>query len=71
MADHLGRGDAAHPAGNFKRGTRRKAVDEARGELVASGTPETIAAEPRSYTGQFLKELLERRPGGRKREAAE
>jgi excinuclease ABC subunit A len=41
------------------------------GELVASGTPEDIVAEPRSYTGQFLKELLERRPGGRKREAAE
>jgi excinuclease ABC subunit A len=40
------------------------------GELVASGTPEAIVAEPRSYTGQFLKELLERRPGG-KREAAE
>ena len=41
------------------------------GELVASGTPEDIVAEPRSYTGQFLKELLERRPGARKREAAE
>jgi len=40
------------------------------GELVAAGTPEDIVAEPRSYTGQFLKELLERRPGG-KREAAE
>ncbi len=40
------------------------------GELVASGTPEQIVAEPRSYTGHFLKELLERRPGG-KREAAE
>lgn len=40
------------------------------GELVASGTPETIVREKRSYTGQFLKELLERRPGG-KREAAE
>ena len=24
------------------------------GELVASGTPEDVAAEPRSYTGQFL-----------------
>jgi excinuclease ABC subunit A len=35
------------------------------GELVASGTPEDIVAEPRSYTGQFLKELLERRPGGK------
>src|SRR5690606_19136356 len=40
------------------------------GELVASGTPEHIVAEPRSYTGQFLKELLERRPGTR-RQAAE
>ncbi|PSJ59873.1 excinuclease ABC subunit UvrA [Pseudaminobacter soli (ex Li et al. 2025)] len=40
------------------------------GELVAVGTPEDIIAEPRSYTGQFLKELLERRPKG-KREAAE
>ncbi|WP_127523606.1 excinuclease ABC subunit UvrA [Mesorhizobium sp. Z1-4] len=40
------------------------------GELVASGTPEDIVAEKRSYTGRFLKELLERRPG-RKREAAE
>jgi excinuclease ABC subunit A len=34
------------------------------GELVAAGTPEEIAAEPRSHTGKFLKELLERRPGG-------
>ncbi|MDP3898891.1 MAG: excinuclease ABC subunit UvrA, partial [Mesorhizobium sp.] len=40
------------------------------GELVAQGRPEDIAAEKRSYTGQFLKELLARRPGG-KREAAE
>ncbi|MBZ9858764.1 excinuclease ABC subunit UvrA [Mesorhizobium sp. CA12] len=40
------------------------------GELVASGMPEAIVREKRSYTGQFLKELLERRPGG-KREAAE
>ena len=40
------------------------------GELVAAGRPEDIVKEARSYTGQFLKELLERRPGGRK-EAAE
>jgi len=32
------------------------------GEIVAIGTPETIVKEKRSYTGQFLKELLERRP---------
>ena len=31
------------------------------GEIVAVGTPEDIAAEPRSYTGQFLKPLLKRR----------
>ncbi len=40
------------------------------GELVASGTPEDVAANDRSYTGAFLKELLARRPGG-KVEAAE
>ena len=36
------------------------------GELVAAGTPETIAAEPRSHTGKFLKDLLEKRPGQRR-----
>jgi excinuclease ABC subunit A len=41
------------------------------GELVAQGTPEEVVEEPRSYTGQFLKELLERRPKTGKREAAE
>ena len=40
------------------------------GEVVASGRPEDIIDEPRSYTGHFLKELLDRRPKG-KREAAE
>ncbi|MDQ0558245.1 excinuclease ABC subunit A [Rhizobium mesoamericanum] len=32
------------------------------GEIVAVGTPEAIVKEKRSYTGQFLQELLERRP---------
>jgi len=43
------------------------------GELVASGTPEEIVKVERSYTGQFLKELLQRRPqgGGSKKQAAE
>ncbi len=41
------------------------------GELVASGTPEDIVTEPRSYTGHFLRGLLERRPKTRKAEAAE
>jgi excinuclease ABC subunit A len=39
------------------------------GEVVAQGTPEHIAKVPRSYTGRFLKEVLERRP--LKRPAAE
>jgi excinuclease ABC subunit A len=29
------------------------------GEIVATGTPEQVAANPRSYTGQFLKPILE------------
>ena len=33
------------------------------GVIVAAGTPEDVAAEPRSYTGQYLKELFKRRPG--------
>jgi excinuclease ABC subunit A len=44
------------------------------GRIVAVGTPETIAKEKDSYTGQFLKALFERRPasgGGEKVEAAE
>jgi len=28
------------------------------GQLVATGTPEEIMNEERSYTGQFLKEVL-------------
>ncbi|WP_105373853.1 excinuclease ABC subunit UvrA [Neorhizobium huautlense] len=40
------------------------------GEVVASGTPEQIVKEKRSYTGHFLKELLDRRPA-KKVEAAE
>lgn len=37
------------------------------GEIVVAGTPEDVAREKRSYTGQYLKEALKR---GRK-EAAE
>jgi len=40
------------------------------GEIVATGTPEQIVEVERSYTGRFLGELLERRPG-QKAEAAE
>jgi excinuclease ABC subunit A len=40
------------------------------GEIVATGTPEQVIDEPRSYTGHFLRELLERRPQKRV-EAAE
>jgi len=30
------------------------------GEIVAEGTPEAVAANPRSFTGQYLKPMLER-----------
>jgi excinuclease ABC subunit A len=40
---------------------------DAGGEVVAAGTPEDVAREKRSYTGQYLREVLKR---GRK-EAAE
>jgi excinuclease ABC subunit A len=32
------------------------------GEIVAIGTPEDVAANPRSHTGHFLKEVMNRRP---------
>jgi excinuclease ABC subunit A len=32
------------------------------GEIIATGTPEQIAANERSYTGQFLKQVLHREP---------
>ncbi len=32
------------------------------GEIVAMGTPEDVAANARSHTGQFLKEIMARRP---------
>jgi excinuclease ABC subunit A len=35
---------------------------EAGGELVASGTPEDVAAVEQSYTGQFLREILPAKP---------
>jgi excinuclease ABC subunit A len=37
---------------------------------VAAGRPEDIVKVPESYTGRYLKDLLERRPQGRA-EAAE
>ena len=44
------------------------------GRIVAQGTPEDVARVKESYTGQYLRELLGRRPAGRgkrEREAAE
>jgi excinuclease ABC subunit A len=44
------------------------------GRVVAAGTPEDVARVKESYTGQYLRELLGRRPvgrGKREREAAE
>jgi excinuclease UvrABC ATPase subunit len=33
------------------------------GEIVAEGTPEAVAANPRSFTGEYLKPMLERSVG--------
>ncbi len=41
------------------------------GEVVALGPPEVIAANDRSHTGRFLKEVLERRPDPRSQKVAE
>jgi len=32
------------------------------GEIVAEGTPEQVANEPRSFTGQYLKPTLAKSP---------
>ncbi|WP_172122971.1 excinuclease ABC subunit UvrA [Devosia sp. 919] len=39
------------------------------GEIVAQGTPEEVAASPRSHTGTFLKQVMERRPATARRAA--
>ena len=45
---------------------------DAGGEVVAVGTPEEIAANPASYTGHYLKQVLTPRGGSKsKRVAAE
>ncbi len=38
---------------------------DAGGEVVAIGTPEEIAANAASYTGQYLKQVLKRRPSSK------
>ena len=44
---------------------------DAGGEVVATGTPEQIARNPRSHTGAYLREALARRPAKRGKAAAE
>ena len=39
------------------------------GEVVAEGTPEQIARNPKSYTGQYLKPVLARQAKGGRRAA--
>jgi excinuclease ABC subunit A len=41
------------------------------GEVVGVGTPEDLIGNKRSHTGRFLKEVMERRPQGRRVQAAE
>ena len=40
------------------------------GEIVAVGTPEQVAANPRSWTGKYLKEILDRQETRRKARVA-
>ncbi len=44
---------------------------DAGGEIVAAGTPEQIAAEKRSYTGQFLKPVLARAAASKRKKRVE
>ena len=44
---------------------------DAGGNVVAIGTPEEIAANAASYTGQYLKQVMDRRRGGKTRRAAQ
>jgi excinuclease ABC subunit A len=44
---------------------------DAGGHVVAVGTPEDIAATPQSYTGQYLRQVLKRRPSSKAKRAAE
>ncbi len=44
---------------------------DAGGEIVAAGTPETIAAEKRSYTGAFLKPVLARAAAAKRKKRVE
>jgi excinuclease ABC subunit A len=32
------------------------------GEVIVVGTPEDVAQNPRSYTGQYLKQVLQQHP---------
>jgi excinuclease ABC subunit A len=41
------------------------------GEVVATGTPEQIVRNPKSHTGQYLRDALARRPAKKTRAAAE
>ena len=42
---------------------------DAGGEVVAQGTPEQIARNPKSYTGKYLKPVLARKGKGGRRAA--
>jgi excinuclease ABC subunit A len=44
---------------------------DAGGHVVAVGTPEEVAVNPESYTGQYLRQLLDRRRSGKRAAATE
>ncbi|UUR08249.1 hypothetical protein [Sphingomonas glaciei] len=50
-----------HPGDGWPRAIPQGGVKG--GEIVAVGTPEQVVQEPRSYTGHYLRPLLERADG--------
>jgi hypothetical protein len=53
----------------LKRGDIAEAAKH--GQIVAAGSPEDVAAVKRSYTGQFLKPILERGSPAKRRKRIE
>ena len=46
------------------------AIIERGGEIIAAGSPEDVAKVKESYTGQFLKPILEKAKGGKGKKVA-
>jgi len=54
-------------SGRVARVSAPGGAGKSRGEIVATGTPENILKEKRSYTGQYLKPVLAKKAAGPKK----